>query len=84
MEVGEAHQHLPYKAEYDKCKERVKLGLSMSTGGRTPVQSWQELRLWRGGGFGAGCMSKVELVGKYKTFSGNSQQSSLGEAQSIC
>lgn len=62
MEVGEAHQHLPYKAEDDKCKERVKLGLSMSTGGRTHVQSWQELRLWGGGGFGAGCMSKGELV----------------------
>lgn len=32
VEVGKAH--LQYRTEYDKCKERVRFGLSMFTGRR--------------------------------------------------
>ena len=44
MELGEARQHLQSKAEYDKCRERVKLGLSLFTRRKAHIWSWEESR----------------------------------------
>lgn len=85
VDVGKAHKYLQYETEYDKCKERVTFGRSIFTGRRAHIWLREESgRLWGGGGFWAECMREVKLVGKHKTRSGNSQQSSLDGAQSTC